>query len=656
VNAPSPGAPGCVATPSLATRLFALLAPPAIDADSPAEALWLAAQGSGPLDPDLDRLLADWQAAPPPDDRRLHRLAGLLALAPAEIIALALAFAADTEVAASRALAWLQAPRRDAHPTLGLIAALEAQRGVPVARTLATLLDGAALDAELLLLDTAGRALPDARLRLPQPLLAALAGGVGRWPGVRLGDPDLPPPAPSTEAAARAHGATLTRGLVVRSGHPREARSACAAVARGIGRRAAFIDGDPPAGLGPWLALHEALPVIAAELGPGERRSLPRLPGHAGPVLVATGLDGAWDLAGAGLDDWTLPLPDAAERRQLWVAQAFPADAADTLGRSHRHSSARIAELAAAARLDARARGHAVGVAEVARAARAARIDALGSLAERVAEDIPDEALVLPPALRRELEALLIRARARDGLAEGLGPSARARYRPGVRALLVGASGTGKTLACGWLATRLGLPLYRIDLAAISSKYIGETEKNLAQLFARAEAAELILLFDEADALFGKRTEVKDANDRYANQQTNYLLQRIEAFDGIALLTSNSRARFDSAFTRRLDAILEFPLPAADERRALWIAHFGDAHALTPAELNRIAAGCELAGGHIRNATLAARALSGSEPIRLPALLAALAAEYRKLGRSVPAGLLPLSITGSTAGSMSGAG
>ena len=115
-----------------------------------------------------------------------------------------------------------------------------------------------------------------------------------------------------------------------------------------------------------------------------------------------------------------------------------------------------------------------------------------------------------------------------------------------------------------------------------------------------------MLLFDEADSLFGKRTDVKEANDRFANAQTNYLLQRIESFEGIAILTSNSRARFDSAFTRRLDAIVEFPPPGPEERRALWLAHLGGAHTLSTAELNRLAADCDLAGGHIRNATFAA--------------------------------------------------
>src|SRR5207342_3438730 len=165
--------------------------------------------------------------------------------------------------------------------------------------------------------------------------------------------------------------------------------------------------------------------------------------------------------------------------------------------------------------------------------------------AQPIADPVGDDALVAPAALRKELEALAARCRTRDTLTDALGPAARARYHPGVRALFVGPSGTGKTLAAGWLATRLALPLYRVDLAAVTSKYIGETEKNLAELIARAEHAEIALLFDEADSLFGKRTDIKDSNDRFANAQTNYLLQRIEIFDGIAILTSNSRARFD---------------------------------------------------------------------------------------------------------------
>ena len=129
----------------------------------------------------------------------------------------------------------------------------------------------------------------------------------------------------------------------------------------------------------------------------------------------------------------------------------------------------------------------------------------------------------------------------------------------GVRALFTGASGTGKTLAASWLAAKLGLPLYRVDLASITSKYIGETEKNLANLLARAEQSEVILLFDEADSLFGKRSGVSDAHDRYANTETNDLLQRIESCKGMIILATNRRDNIDDAFFRRMDYVIDFP-------------------------------------------------------------------------------------------------
>ena len=247
----------------------------------------------------------------------------------------------------------------------------------------------------------------------------------------------------------------------------------------------------------------------------------------------------------------------------------------------------------------------------------------------------------MTPALRDELQMLFLRCRHRDRLVTGLGLSATVRYHPGVRSLFVGASGTGKTLAAGWLATKLGMPLYRVDLASITSKYIGETEKNLSQLLSRAEQAEVVLLFDEADSLFGKRTDVQQANDRFANAQTNYLLQRIESFDGITLLTSNSRSRFDSAFSRRLDMIIEFPLPQAEERRSLWQSHLGNHH-LTQSQLNQLAATVDLSGGNIRNAVLAAAVIAQSQtrPITFTDVVRGVDSEYRKLGRQLPAELI----------------
>jgi AAA+ superfamily predicted ATPase len=266
----------------------------------------------------------------------------------------------------------------------------------------------------------------------------------------------------------------------------------------------------------------------------------------------------------------------------------------------------------------------------------------LDSLALAIPDQVSDDALVTTPNLREDLDGLYMRCLARDGLVDGLGASASTRYRPGVRVLFTGASGTGKTLAAGWLATRLGLPLYRVDLASVTSKYIGETEKNLAQLMSRAEQAEIVLLFDEADSLFARRTEVRDANDRFANAQTNYLLQRIETFDGIAILTANSRTRFDSAFSRRLDAVIEFPLPGPEQRRALWQSHLGEQHGLTFPDLNRLAVTADLVGGNIRNAVLSAAVIAqaGGRPIQWSDVVQGLANEYRKLGRQMPVDLL----------------
>jgi SpoVK/Ycf46/Vps4 family AAA+-type ATPase len=272
----------------------------------------------------------------------------------------------------------------------------------------------------------------------------------------------------------------------------------------------------------------------------------------------------------------------------------------------------------------------------------------LESLAEALRISVPDEALVASPALRGELEGLMLRCRLRDDLVDGLGASAVTRYRPGVRALFSGLSGTGKTLAAGWVATRLGLPLYRVDLASVTSKYIGETEKNLSQLLARAEGAEVILLFDEADSLFGKRTDIQDSNDRFANAQTNYLLQRIENYDGIVILTSNSQSRFDAAFSRRLDFVIEFPLPGPEERRALWRSHLGPRSTLTPAQLNQIALLVDVSGGHVRNAVLSAavRARRDGREIGFGDLLAGIEGELRKLGRQVPVELRAASLAG----------
>lgn len=618
---------------TLAEQALAQLAPDEVDAMAAPEAHWLVSL--------RDRETA---AGPSALDRAVQRLSNALALLPVERHAVALALAADTDPMVSRALAWLQAPLREMHPSVGLVAALHRDANGGTTQALAQLVDGVAVRSGLLQLDGGNRTLADAPLRVPSPIVLAACGARGQWPGVTLEDAAGVLPASLQQQATQCARSLPAQGvLVVRAGHPREARDAAAAVARALGRRTAFIDGtDTLPGLAAWLALHDALPVFCSETAPGERQRVPVLPGYRGPSLVATGLDGAWTCDGDTPPAWRVPLPQAGERGALWRAGRVDETLSARLAAQHRHSATRIAQLCDAAEQDRLRTGEdRLQPSHLHQALRQARSE-LGSLAEALPEDVPDDALVLPASLRDELERVLQRCRLRDGLADGLGAASRTRYRPGVRVLMVGPSGTGKTLSAGWLATRLSLPLFRVDIAAVTSKWIGETEKNLAELFARAEHAEAILLFDEADALFGKRTELKDANDRHANQQTNYLLQRIESCDGIVLLTSNSRSRFDSAFTRRLDAIVEFPAPGPEERRALWLAHLGEAHELAPAVLNRLAAACELAGGHIRNVVLAARAISGGGRVDARSVALALADEYGKLGKAMPAGLLGL--------------
>jgi SpoVK/Ycf46/Vps4 family AAA+-type ATPase len=326
---------------------------------------------------------------------------------------------------------------------------------------------------------------------------------------------------------------------------------------------------------------------------------------------------------------------------ELWTASVGDHSLAQQLA-GHRHGSGRIAQLGRLARYQSALEGRKhVHQHDIEAASWTTEGAGLEALAQPLMQQVPDEALVMSPGLHDELNNLLLRCHGREELGQGLGITTATAYRPGVRALFCGPSGTGKTLAAGWLATRMGLPLYRVDLASVTSKYIGETEKNLAQLLARAEHAEVVLLFDEADSMFGKRTDVKESNDRFANAQTNYLLQRIESFDGIVVLTSNSQSRFDPAFFRRLDAIIEFPPPNPSERRSLWQAHLGSDHSLAPRELNQLSASIDLFGGNIRNVVLSAAVLAHAEgrSIAFRDLHAGAAAEYRKLGRQMPTGL-----------------
>ena len=208
--------------------------------------------------------------------------------------------------------------------------------------------------------------------------------------------------------------------------------------------------------------------------------------------------------------------------------------------------------------------------------------------------------LVLHPGTLAQVQDILVWVRHGATLMDGWGM--RPKLRPGHRALFYGPPGTGKTMTAALLGKVTGREVYQVDLSLVVSKYIGETEKNLARVFDQAQHKGWILFFDEADALFGKRSETKDAHDRYANQEVSFLLQRIEVFDGITILASNLKDNLDSAFARRFESIVYFPLPRAEERLQLWRQGFSPKARLQDAvDLERIAAQFELSGGAIMN-------------------------------------------------------
>jgi SpoVK/Ycf46/Vps4 family AAA+-type ATPase len=250
--------------------------------------------------------------------------------------------------------------------------------------------------------------------------------------------------------------------------------------------------------------------------------------------------------------------------------------------------------------------------------------------------------LVLPAELRDELEILTAAVRHGSRVATDWGFFRHAQARALV-ALFSGPSGTGKTMAAGLIAARADLPLYRVDLSAVVSKFIGETEKHLDAVLREAQATGAALLFDEADALFGKRAQVKDARDRYANQEIAFLLQRIEAFDGLVILTTNLSGHIDEAFLRRIAYVVNFPMPDERLRIELWQRAF-PAAAPVAADLDHaaLARGFELSGGNIRNAALGAAHLAAAEGREIAMRDAVRAAfrELRKLGRLASRGQL----------------
>ena len=374
-----------------------------------------------------------------------------------------------------------------------------------------------------------------------------------------------------------------------------------------------------------------AMPLLRLDPTPGQRLMLPDWPGFHGPVAACLPRHGGLGSDARPLRWLDLAPPDAPERERHWsAALQRPQVSAELVGlRLPRGAIHRLAAHVPHADIDRPG----VLMAELETQGRFM----LDGAARRVPPVGANEPLALSEELQQEFDALLARCRHREALRELLPGAFGHGGGDGVRALFKGPSGTGKTLAARHLAAALGRPLYRVDLAATVSKYIGETERNLERVFEAAEALDIVLLLDEGDALMAGRTGVSNANDRYANLETNYLLQRLETFEGVLVVTTNAAERIDTAFARRMDLSLDFALPDALMRHSLWQTHLPRDHRIGDATLDEIARRCPLSGGQIRNAALHA-ALLGLQQTGTGSgeLLAALQREYRRAGQHCP--------------------
>ncbi|MEH6413430.1 ATP-binding protein [Pseudomonas sp. CGJS7] len=385
--------------------------------------------------------------------------------------------------------------------------------------------------------------------------------------------------------------------------------------------------------------LLDAVPALALELGSGESREIPALPLTAAPLLVIGGVRGAWRHAETRpILSIELPMPGPEQRLRHW-RRALPEQSPDSLREfadNIRLTGGGIARVAASAAGFAMAAGrdapHGDDLRQACRTLQDARLE---TLATRLPSQQAPHELAADEATCEELAALAARCRWREALAADSGNADAAGV--GVRALFAGPSGTGKTLAARRLAAQLGKELYRIDLAATVNKYIGETEKNLDRALSAAEELDVMLLLDEGDALMAARTEVSSSNDRYANLETNFLLQRIESFQGIVLITSNAADRIDRAFARRMDVVVNFRQPDAWRRYEILRLHLGDAD-IDEYWLQDAASRCNLSGGQWRNVVLHARLLSlqAGAALHSEHLHAALLREYRKHGGACP--------------------
>ncbi|MFD7838222.1 ATP-binding protein [Streptomyces sp. NPDC059761] len=598
-------------------------------------------------------------AAPP-----LRRLAEEFALSSLDVDILLVALAPDVDVRFERCYGYLNDDVTARHATTGLTLAL---CGTPSAS--ATAREALAPDGRLHaagLLETEGTARPylTRALRVPDRVTGHLLGHDALPPALC---PVVTPPQPvpplgtgPLSQSVRHLTRLLTRHRLVhvRDGPGGAAGTIAEAALEALGRPALRLDltaldgADHPAEQVRAAVLEARLRGWGLLVGPVDsadtrhvRELLAPLTGLPVPTVL-TGRE-PWDarLTAAPVVQTCSPPLTPPERAALWrhelhalTEPTAATEEAATAAAGYRLGPRRIRAAATAACRQAEADGTPVAAATVQAAARTWNGSALSRLARPVHPAVTWSDLVLTGRPDEQLRDLVRRVRHRDLV---LGPW---RMRPGggrgrgVTALFSGGSGTGKTLAAEVVAADLGLDLYVVELATVVDKYIGETEKHLERVFTEAENVNAVLLFDEADAVFGKRTATQDAHDRYANTGTAYLLQRLESFDGLALLTTNMHSNIDPAFLRRLDLVVHFPAPDEAQRHALWDRCLGPAVPRSDdLDLAALARAFDLPGGAIRccAVTAAYRAADSGRPLAMADLLAAVREEYAKLGRYV---------------------
>jgi Winged helix domain, variant/ATPase family associated with various cellular activities (AAA) len=508
------------------------------------------------------------------------------------------------------------------------------------------------LTGGLLLVEDLDRPALTRALRVPDRVIAHLLGDDAPDPvidALLVGSVEVD--LPEVEQVARALAAGRA-SVYLRERPGASGRSlGWTALAR-LGRRAVALDldrmaaGDDPLAIaraaarearlrGAGLVVGPIEPLV--ERGPFSVRAFAELPG---PVVLVGGRE--WDPAWSREPPFVLdaPVPPVVQRHELWAA-SLNGDTPDGFDPAlatlaFRLAPEQIDRAARAARRAASAAARPMTVADVAAGARAQNAAGLERLARRIVPTVGWEDLVLPTVVEQQLRELTARARHRDRVIGEWRMGTKGARGLGVTALFAGDSGTGKTMSAEVVAGDLGFDVYVIDLSTVVDKYIGETEKNLDRIFTEADRVNGVLLFDEADALFGKRSEVKDARDRYANVEVAYLLQRMERFDGLAILTTNLRSNVDEAFVRRLDAIVDFPMPEEEHRRRLWVANLPSS---LPREgdfdLDFLAGRFKVSGGNIRNICVTAAYLAAAEnrQVTMADLVRATEREYRKLGR-----------------------